>query len=831
MDNDFIPDFTLKHSLGEIVNKKSVIQWDGTAVLISLYNRLVMWDTRKFEIKYTFGDSFKYIITSFCKVELNGEIFYYIGYEDGTLKVFDSENNKTGHQKLFNKKIVSIVFANPYIFIASKEMKILKFDIQNEKIVASYSQIMSPIMKLAISENYIVTSHTDKYIRIWEINDTFPYFIYMFDNEIHDFEVYKHFIIVFLKNGSGFVINIFEKSIISWQKFKTFKRVKVFDDKLSILAKNKIFIYELSIQKNISKEIENKEIKNTSIYIENEQEKLENNDFETLIKKLKKEETKENLNIQDYKIEKTILSIKDSLNKKVSENCADIVFCNNNTIMLTTSNNMFLSINILEDRTSSFNFHTKEIIGLEIYKNSIFTLSTTEIIKWEIENEIIYMKNILNLEIQAKGMCILQEVLFIWCEEGILGFSTNNFELLYKKKLFTTAIFSRNNYLLVGSGSHLKILKLKKSKNENLKENKNPKKVVDETCNKNKNLKDSTNLINVAKETWNENENKINLKDSTSLIKVADETWNENENRINLKEKESINVLESICCIYMSKDETLIGVGLMNTQIYIYDFKTLERKVSLYGHSLPVRNFSISEDNKQLISCGSDKLIKIWGIEFGECRKSFIGNSSNVEFLYNDTRRFIFCDENIKYYNNFDLLKEFRSFDNQLAKISKEFMIVCGKFSINLYMMNDYEYLPVESSNEEEDLRNEMKIVNVKNYEKFHDFIEEYEENKTKENLERLCKFLKKIPLLEIEKYIQHLDSFGVNLILECCLLIVNSNCVIVAKIFNSLIRIHKNTINKELSDKLYKEILKNICSLKDSIGSTLSFIDYTINK
>jgi len=45
---------------------------------------------------------------------------------------------------------------------------------------------------------------------------------------------------------------------------------------------------------------------------------------------------------------------------------------------------------------------------------------------------------------------------------------------------------------------------------------------------------------------------------------------------------------------------------------------------SLYAHKLPVTSLDISTDSAMLASVSSDKTVKLWGLEFGNCHKSII---------------------------------------------------------------------------------------------------------------------------------------------------------------------------------------------------------------
>ena len=46
-------------------------------------------------------------------------------------------------------------------------------------------------------------------------------------------------------------------------------------------------------------------------------------------------------------------------------------------------------------------------------------------------------------------------------------------------------------------------------------------------------------------------------------------------------------------------------------------------RLSLYGHKLPVTTVSVSSSGLLLASGSVDKSLKVWGLDFGDVRKSF----------------------------------------------------------------------------------------------------------------------------------------------------------------------------------------------------------------
>lgn len=94
--------------------------------------------------------------------------------------------------------------------------------------------------------------------------------------------------------------------------------------------------------------------------------------------------------------------------------------------------------------------------------------------------------------------------------------------------------------------------------------------------------------------------------------------------------------------------------------------------LSLYGHKLPVLSFDISTDNSLIVSGSSDKNIKIWGLDFGDCHKSLLLHKdavTGIKFV-KDTHYFFSCskDRCIKYVNA-DTYEQIMSFADHHGEV------------------------------------------------------------------------------------------------------------------------------------------------------------------
>jgi U3 small nucleolar RNA-associated protein 12 len=76
----------------------------------------------------------------------------------------------------------------------------------------------------------------------------------------------------------------------------------------------------------------------------------------------------------------------------------------------------------------------------------------------------------------------------------------------------------------------------------------------------------------------------------------------------------------------------------------------------LYGHKLPVLAVDISADSRLIVTGSSDRTVKIWGLDFGDCHKTLLGHADSVmaiKFLPPSTHHVMSAgrDGKIKYWD------------------------------------------------------------------------------------------------------------------------------------------------------------------------------------
>ncbi|ADM11146.1 uncharacterized protein Eint_021500 [Encephalitozoon intestinalis ATCC 50506] len=281
----------------------------------------------------------------------------------------------------------------------------------------------------------------------------------------------------------------------------------------------------------------------------------------------------------------------------------------------------------------------------------------------------------------------------------------------------------------------------------------------------------------------------------------------------------TLEVEDPISSIEASQDGSLLCIGLLNSKVHIYGMNELNLRITLYGHALPVRSMKLSPDNSEILTCGSDKTVKMWGTQFGECRKSFIGDSRSIEYWNKDL--FMFTSGVIQYFKRYEKLKEFKNRESNLVKIRKDMMISCGKFNVDLYTMNKYEFQKEdeEESNEEEVMR-VAKIMNYKMYDRFLTELEELSKDFSSDNIKTFFNVLMDIDFCELDKFLCLMNSSDIiqvmNVLHECC----NWNAILVARVFISLVRLHKDIC---ISHPKFKVFLQTITDKTKEVRTQVS--------
>ena len=93
--------------------------------------------------------------------------------------------------------------------------------------------------------------------------------------------------------------------------------------------------------------------------------------------------------------------------------------------------------------------------------------------------------------------------------------------------------------------------------------------------------------------------------------------------RLKLVYSRVLKLPDAVLSLRFSPDGRLLALGLNNSTVQVLFTDTLKLSLQLYGHKLPVLGMDISYDSKLIVTCGADRNVRLWGLDFGDCHKAF----------------------------------------------------------------------------------------------------------------------------------------------------------------------------------------------------------------
>lgn len=108
--------------------------------------------------------------------------------------------------------------------------------------------------------------------------------------------------------------------------------------------------------------------------------------------------------------------------------------------------------------------------------------------------------------------------------------------------------------------------------------------------------------------------------------KISDSTFR-------IRQQRELSLGEEIEKAIYSPDMLYVAIATHDLTVKVFFEKDLKFYLSLYGHKLAISGIVISSDSKLLISSSADKNIKIWSLEFGDCRKSIFAHQDVITSL------------------------------------------------------------------------------------------------------------------------------------------------------------------------------------------------------
>ncbi|KAJ5510131.1 Small-subunit processome Utp12 [Penicillium expansum] len=100
--------------------------------------------------------------------------------------------------------------------------------------------------------------------------------------------------------------------------------------------------------------------------------------------------------------------------------------------------------------------------------------------------------------------------------------------------------------------------------------------------------------------------------------------------RLKLAHTRTLKVNDDILNLRFSPDARLLAVSLLDNTVKVFFVDSLKLFLNLYGHKLPVLSMDISHDSKLIVTCSADKTVRLWGLDFGDCHKAFLAHEDSI---------------------------------------------------------------------------------------------------------------------------------------------------------------------------------------------------------
>lgn len=113
---------------------------------------------------------------------------------------------------------------------------------------------------------------------------------------------------------------------------------------------------------------------------------------------------------------------------------------------------------------------------------------------------------------------------------------------------------------------------------------------------------------------------------------------------------------DEVSCISVEPNEhSTLCAALLDCTVRCVDLRSNKEKLSLYGHKLPIIGMDISTDGRLLVTSSGDRTVKVWGLQFGDCRRSFNCGESPVRCIVFEPKSHLFftgsTDGSIQYWD------------------------------------------------------------------------------------------------------------------------------------------------------------------------------------
>ncbi len=759
------------------------------------------------------------------KLDVSNEERLVIGYADGVIEIIlcdfkRGEFISCNIMKMHRKRVSGIACFNECFISVCSEGRVLRYDFISES-VFSYVNGGVHCENVRVHGERVFVLCGDKTIRMWKCECSEMIAAFAFEEEVCDFVIFGEEMLVVPRNGISEIVNFVRGTRRPFDAFQRVRSLIIGENTLGIHTRRHLYIYKQFINFNSEISID---------YDFDNRNKLQNVDNLNNIDKLKStDDTKVKLINNDNNLFKLTCVRRE----KVPASFLRGAMFGTDFIFVISEN----SVEVLGQK-QCFTFHNNDIKQIRIAhgKNSvigsdfIYSASKDKIVLWELE----------------RGNKIEDDIENNKKKDNKNRFNTEDNNNIFDKEDSQT--YYRNN-----KNSH---------------SIKNTSKYYTENINDVVKYYDNINFETVGIAGWIESKDEIKSFDifgkwlvvgTLGGLEVYDRETMEHAQKIlsfekircvasyndclaiiiedgvhfldsNFQETKFISSQEGIVCAGFSPRGDLFCTCTYDNKINVYSFPEIQLVLSLYGHTLPVRNFAVSPDSSLLVSCSADRTVKVWGLAYGECRKSHICDAYTVEFV--GDRIFICAGNRLYYYTEKQKLVDWDTFGGKSVALGRGYLIASSGPGLRFYSVQRYEFTPEDVETPIE--YTEVEVAEKDKFEKFLRFIEKATgpfEYYTKADQERFYTFLVSLNAVECKNYMCILDSVSVNAILELLFHYVSRNTVVNARIFIDIYKLHTLSVkNSSVFYPLRERLIHDIRDTRDMIGTNEARINIDIN-
>ena len=130
------------------------------------------------------------------------------------------------------------------------------------------------------------------------------------------------------------------------------------------------------------------------------------------------------------------------------------------------------------------------------------------------------------------------------------------------------------------------------------------------------------------KEIWRliSKDNTITTCSSDKTVRFWQISRSKKKQTMTVKLVDTFNLNDEALDMRYTPNGKQLAVALLDSTIGVFYADSRKFMFSLYAHKLPVTSIDISDDSALLASVSSDKTVKIWGMDYGNCHKSLIAH-------------------------------------------------------------------------------------------------------------------------------------------------------------------------------------------------------------